>query len=438
MADKRSHTKNTDPSEAAKTANNEKGKDKSSAKGKRRSPSVSKAAKDNVAHSPKSSTEKSLALNKRGPWLFFVLKSALFGVTAALVGVSTALLIWHYQEVLPFNDSRSNQLSALKDEVQTLVESEGQRSLLSDDMGKLRRQIGELIAQDDSLKVEAQDIRDQLGLMEMTLADFQARDASSALNNDQLESIIRRIDALEQANMNNNSGIRVGTDGSPMQGFSTGGDSQTESKTRQQPPMATRSELLSLEKRLAEFEKLDGERLSAFEAKVEELISSTELPQMRVLGWVGVRSAAEIGAPYSALIKEINGPMEDVPEIVFRFADSGIVTLEDLRLKFVGASRQTLKILTTGSRSEGWVASLSGLFRVRHLSPREGQDAAAILSRSEEALRRKDLKGALRELTMLPESGQEAMADWVNQAETRLAVLAALDAMLMAAEEDES
>jgi hypothetical protein len=57
----------------------------------------------------------------------------------------------------------------------------------------------------------------------------------------------------------------------------------------------------------------------------------------------------------------------------------------------------------------------------RSLTPREGNDPDAILSRAEAALREGDLVATLAELDALPAEGAARLAEWRAQAEARLA-----------------
>ena len=73
---------------------------------------------------------------------------------------------------------------------------------------------------------------------------------------------------------------------------------------------------------------------------------------------------------------------------------------------------------------EGWTDRLSAFLRsqsgARSLTPREGTDPDAVLSRAEAALRDGQIKAALAELAGLPPAGTEAMAPWIADATRRL------------------
>ena len=65
----------------------------------------------------------------------------------------------------------------------------------------------------------------------------------------------------------------------------------------------------------------------------------------------------------------------------------------------------------------------------RSTTAREGDDADAVLSRAEAAVRAGELGAALEELAALPESAQAEMAAWEERARARVAATSAADAL---------
>ena len=68
-------------------------------------------------------------------------------------------------------------------------------------------------------------------------------------------------------------------------------------------------------------------------------------------------------------------------------------------------------------------------FVARSLTPKDGNDPDAILSRAEAAIGSGDLNMALSELANLPEPARDAMTDWLGDAQIRLSVLEAVDSL---------
>jgi hypothetical protein len=83
---------------------------------------------------------------------------------------------------------------------------------------------------------------------------------------------------------------------------------------------------------------------------------------------------------------------------------------------------------------ESWSDRVANFVRtqvgVRALTPRDGNDPDAILSRAEAALTVGDLAQALAELATLPVPAQDALAAWRAQAQLRLDAQAVLQALL--------
>ena len=64
---------------------------------------------------------------------------------------------------------------------------------------------------------------------------------------------------------------------------------------------------------------------------------------------------------------------------------------------------------------------------MRSLEEREGDTPDAVLSRAEARLRDGQVARALEELQALSDPGRQAMSDWIERAQTRVAAQAALD-----------
>lgn len=140
-------------------------------------------------------------------------------------------------------------------------------------------------------------------------------------------------------------------------------------------------------------------------------------------------ASLEQGTPYAGALA-ILADGSDVPEVLTANADSGVSTISSLQASFPAEARMALdasikeEVGTQDpvSRIGSFLRSQTG---VRSLAPREGDDADAVLSRAEAAISAADLQTALTEIGTLPQSGQDALATWVSQAQTRLAVTSA-------------
>jgi hypothetical protein len=108
--------------------------------------------------------------------------------------------------------------------------------------------------------------------------------------------------------------------------------------------------------------------------------------------------------------------------------------LSDIQADFPKNARLAL----ASSRSEGeqpasTAGRLSAFFKAqtgaRSVTPREGSDADAVLSRVEAAVKSGNLTDAMAELEILPEVGRAAMSEWTAQVTTRQEALKAIDAL---------
>ncbi len=113
-------------------------------------------------------------------------------------------------------------------------------------------------------------------------------------------------------------------------------------------------------------------------------------------------------------------------------AANGVASLRALRADFPDAARAVLADVATAAAENATMTDrMFAFFRAqtgaRSLSPREGDDADAVLSRAEAALGDGDLAEAVRELRALPPEVADPMQGWLLRAQTRLDVMSALN-----------
>lgn len=145
----------------------------------------------------------------------------------------------------------------------------------------------------------------------------------------------------------------------------------------------------------------------------------------------GVTSALNTGAPFAEPLAELDAASDaGIPAALSDIAESGTPSLAMLQARFPEAARAALVASTRAASEEGTVGGVTAFFRTqlgaRSLSPREGDDPDAILSRAEAAVGTGDLDTALAEIEKLPEAGQAPLADWTVDARTLKAAKAAL------------
>lgn len=139
-----------------------------------------------------------------------------------------------------------------------------------------------------------------------------------------------------------------------------------------------------------------------------------------------VQAALDSGSAYASALPALG----DVPAVLKDNAETGVPTLAALQEAFPAAARAALEAALRANMGESWSDRVANFLRTqtgaRSLTPREGSDPDAVLSRAEAALASGDIAAALSETAALPAEAQPALADWRAQAETRQAAVAAV------------
>jgi hypothetical protein len=177
--------------------------------------------------------------------------------------------------------------------------------------------------------------------------------------------------------------------------------------------------------------KAAEERIAAAEREAERLRAEAEgaaKAQAARAALSHLEAALATGAPIDAALADLAEAGVAVPEALTSQA-GGVPSLAALRTAFPEAARLALAASIQDTAGDGVFDRVTAFLKVqtgaRSLAPRDGDDPDAVLSRAEAALGAGDLAGAIGELAALPQSGQDAMAEWRGLAERRLAALAA-------------
>ncbi len=144
-----------------------------------------------------------------------------------------------------------------------------------------------------------------------------------------------------------------------------------------------------------------------------------------------ISAALDSGAPFGSAIKALQGAA--LPEVLTANA-GGIPSLKSLQDGFPQAARLALDAALKTQMGSGWTERVTSFLRTqvgaRSLTPKEGSDPDAVLSRAEAALTAGDVGGALAELDTLPEVAKSAIAGWRVGADLRQQALAALTSLM--------
>jgi hypothetical protein len=146
-----------------------------------------------------------------------------------------------------------------------------------------------------------------------------------------------------------------------------------------------------------------------------------------------IRTALDTGGGFSEALAELREAGIEPPEALRSVAADGTFTLSELQSSFPDAARAALAASRDAAAQAGETGGASAFLRnvlgARSLEPREGDDADAVLSRAEAALRENRLTDALAELGTLPEEAAAEMADWAASANQRLEAVSAAQAL---------
>lgn len=193
----------------------------------------------------------------------------------------------------------------------------------------------------------------------------------------------------------------------------------------------------------AELEALTAqteERLAEAEAQAAALRAEAEATAARAVTAAAlsrVQAAVESGAPFSGALVDLSGV--EIPQTLTSLSETGVPSQKMLQDGFPPAARAALDAARRADMGDGWTERLGSLFQattgVRSLTPREGTDPDAVLSRAEAAVAAGDLGTALAELQGLPPEGLAEMAEWSALAQQRLDALEAVASLSAALQE---
>ncbi len=171
-----------------------------------------------------------------------------------------------------------------------------------------------------------------------------------------------------------------------------------------------------------------AEAQAAAEAREADAAREAELAGQRA-ALAKLKSALDAGASFDDVVAALG----DLPPELARHADSGIPTLVSLQQGFAPAARSALATVQTvpedASTGERLTAFLKRQTNARSLTPKDGNDPDAVLSRAEAHLSEGRLEETLTEVSALPEEARKAMSGWLTDAEIRQSALQAADSL---------
>jgi hypothetical protein len=168
------------------------------------------------------------------------------------------------------------------------------------------------------------------------------------------------------------------------------------------------------------------QRVAEIQSQSDTALSAAEVEADLAL----VRAAVASGQPFAEPVQRLADSGVAVPEALEAAAESGVATMAALRDRFPDAAHAAIRASIMASAGEGVMARsrafLEAQVASRSLTPQQGTNPDAVLSRMEERLRNDDLAGALAEAGNLPSEAAAAMADWLEAARRRAAAVEAV------------
>lgn len=192
-----------------------------------------------------------------------------------------------------------------------------------------------------------------------------------------------------------------------------------------------KAEMDALQANLDQMSELTEGQIASAQAQQESAAAAEARAKARG-ALNAVRTALSAGGAYSAALPDI-AAATNVPEVLQANADTGVPSAETLEDGFGEAARTalsaSLKAAAGDAPSERVFLFLKDQLGARSLTPQEGGDPDAVLSRVEASMRSGDIAGALDTISALPEAGQAALQGWADMATTRKDALAAFDSL---------
>lgn len=300
--------------------------------------------------------------------------AALLGFAIAETDVLDPLLPWAEAEVsVEMVEQLTDDLKALNAKVDGIA---------IPDLGDLEQAVAGLDASVDAL-----------GGLEPALDDLNARVAA----------LDERLTALEKA---------------PL----TEGVSEAAIAAYEAELAAAREEIQAQKTEIANMIGSAQDARASAEASARAALARTALAELR--------AALDAGAGYAGQIAVLRDGGVEVPAALAASAATGVTTLAALQQDFPPVARAALADLRAADPGDGGLGSfLTRHLGARSVTPRDGDDPDAVLSRAEAALRGGDMAAALNELSALPPEAEPALAGWVDRARERADTLAAAEAL---------
>lgn len=162
------------------------------------------------------------------------------------------------------------------------------------------------------------------------------------------------------------------------------------------------------------------QQIAAAREQAEKLEADVMSASKAALGQAAVarlHGALAEGGDTAAALADLNAAGVETPAAL----QQDVPSLTSLQQGFDDAARAGLRAaLQDRSQQDGAMGVIGNFLKAqtgaRSVTPRDGDDADAVLSRAHAAVKAGDVTGALSQMEGLPESARQAMAGWIGQA----------------------
>lgn len=301
--------------------------------------------------------------------------------------------------------------------------------------------LAEQAARIDSLSATVGSAATQAALAELAAAQGALGDKSAA-DLARLNETLAELDARLAETTARIDGFEARLTGLEKRPASGGAASATALEAFGREMEALRSEMSAQRDALAEAQTAvaaeaarASERIEAAAAEADRLRTEAEETARKasIRAALGrIEAALTAGGALDPALADLREAGVEIPPALAGHGQ-GVPTLDALRAAFPPAARDalaaSLRETAGGSAWERLFAFLRTQSGARSLTPREGADPDAVLSRAEAALAAGDLAAALAEIGALPAGGQARMAEWAALAKRRIDATAATAAL---------
>lgn len=267
-----------------------------------------------------------------------------------------------------------------------------------------------------------EDLAAQIAMLQSAVDDFP-----KPVSQGRVELIAsRKSDQAVDVLRNEISAMLVQLSKAPQRGGEVAVETAASLSTLSSANARLKIELAALNRRIDEISVAAEQMIEVKASAAVAIVSSNITSSLDTL-----YEALSSGIAFTSALTELESAGVDVMPTALTATSDGVATMAELRADFPDAAHKAIRASIVASAGDGFFASIGAFTRAqlagRSLSPQEGIEPDAVLSRAEAALKQDDLEAALTEMDTLPRSAVEAedMAEWLADATTRLSAMQA-------------